>query len=97
MTTEKRKPIHTLRIGPVKAAIWENETKSGGIRYSTSISRIYRVGDKWRDTNSFGRDELPLLAKLLNDVDAWLTAKTSQPQAVPTQQPASSEQSAQVQ
>ena len=32
------RPVHEIRLGKVKAAIWKNETDAG-IRYSVSIVR----------------------------------------------------------
>ena len=35
-----KKPIHEIRLGRIKAAVWENETDSG-IRYGVTLSRLY--------------------------------------------------------
>ena len=37
----KKKPIHEIRLGRVRAAIWENET-SNGTRHNVTFSRLYR-------------------------------------------------------
>ena len=55
-----KKPIHEVRMGRIKAAIWENETENGN-RYNVTITRLYKNGDdEWKDSTSFGRDDLPL-------------------------------------
>ncbi|XZE43949.1 hypothetical protein SH467x_003531 [Pirellulaceae bacterium SH467] len=36
------KPVHEIRLGKVKAAIWRNETESG-TRYGVTFSRIYEA------------------------------------------------------
>ena len=42
------KPVAELRIGTVKATVWENEV--GGItRHNVTFSRIYRDEDQWED------------------------------------------------
>jgi hypothetical protein len=67
----KAKPIHEIRLGAVKAAIWENETTNGK-RHNVTVSRIYKDGDEWKHTESFGRDDLPLLAKVADFAHTWI-------------------------
>lgn len=75
---EKQKPKHEIRLGRIKAVIWENETTSGP-RYNTTFARLYRLkeeertqGDNgWRETSSFGRDDLPLIAKVADLAHTW--------------------------
>ena len=57
------KPVAELRIGAVKATVWENEV--GGItRPNVTFSRLYRDEDQWKTTHSFGFNNLLTLAKL---------------------------------
>ena len=58
------KPADEIRFGRVKATIWMNTTEDGHARYSVVFSRIYREGDQWKSTHSFGRNDLLLLAKV---------------------------------
>ena len=58
------KPADEIRIGRVKATIWMNATGDGQARYSVVFSRLYREGDEWKSTHSFGRNDLLLLAKV---------------------------------
>ena len=58
------KPVAEVRIGRVKAAIWPNETKEGRRRYNVTFSRLYRDGEEWKRTQSFGRNDLLVLAKV---------------------------------
>jgi hypothetical protein len=71
MSTSKDKPIHEVRIGAIKAALWKNETVNG-VRYNCTFSRLYRDQDQWKSTDSFGRDDLLLLAKVANDAHTWI-------------------------
>ena len=66
-----KRPVHEIRMGRVRAAIWENETQNG-TRYNVSFSRLYRDGDQWKDSSSFGRDDLPLVAKVADQVHTWI-------------------------
>ena len=42
--TANRKPIHEIRMGRIKAAIWQNETDNG-IRYNVTVGRLYKDGE----------------------------------------------------
>jgi hypothetical protein len=67
----KAKPTSEVRIGKLKAAIWGNETETG-IRYNVTFSRLYKDGEGWKRSESFGRDDLLLLAKLADQVHSVL-------------------------
>lgn len=68
---KKNAPVHELRVGRVRAAIWENDTQNGP-RHNVTISRLYKDGDEWRDSASFGRDDLPLVAKVTDLAHSWI-------------------------
>ena len=65
------RPVHEIRLGRVKAAIWLNETSSGA-RHNVTFQRIYRDSDEWKSTDSFGRDDLPLVAKVADMAHSWV-------------------------
>lgn len=65
------KPIHTIRFGLIKACIWQNRTRSGD-RHSVSIVRLYKNGDSWVESTRFGRDDLPLVAKVSDLAHSWI-------------------------
>lgn len=67
----KSKPVHEIRLGSIKAAIWENET-ANGTRHNATIQRIYRQEDKWQSTDSFGRDDLLVVAKVADLAHSWI-------------------------
>ena len=70
-TTERRMPVQKFSIGPVKVAIWANETKKG-VLHTVTVSRSYRDGDAWKNSSSFSRDDLLSLAKLLDQAHSWI-------------------------
>lgn len=37
-----------------------------------TFSRIYKDGDQWKDTTSFGRDDLPLVATVADLAHYWI-------------------------
>ena len=63
MASNNSKPAAELRIGAVKATVWENEI--GGItRHNITFSRLYKDGDQWKTSQIFGRNDLLVLAKV---------------------------------
>ena len=65
------KPIHEVRLGRVKAAVWENTTPNG-VRHNVTVQRIYRDAEEWKTSDSFGRDDLPLLSKVADMAHSWI-------------------------
>ena len=58
-----QKPVDEIRIGRVKATIWKNGTDEQP-RHNVTFSRLYKDGDQWKSTQSFGRNDLLVLAKV---------------------------------
>jgi hypothetical protein len=72
----KQRPVHELRMGRIRAAIWENQTDNG-IRHNATFTRLYKdESDQWKDSASFGRDDFLLLAKLADQVHSWVFEQT---------------------
>ena len=67
----KNRPVHEIRIGRIRAAIWLNETENG-VRHNVTVTRLYKDGDEWKDSSSFGRDDLPLVAKVCDQCHTWI-------------------------
>ena len=65
MAKEKAKPVDEVKFGAVVASIWKNESKNG-IHYNVTLTRLYKDGDNWKRSESLGRDDLLLAAKVLN-------------------------------
>ena len=79
-----KRPVHEIRMGRIKAAIWENETREG-LRHNVSLSRIYKDGDVWKDSTSFGRDDLPLVAKVADLAHTWVYENTGAAEGIATE------------
>lgn len=71
MAKTKQQPAHEIRMGAIKATIWENQTQTG-TRHNVTVSRIYKDGEEWKQTESFGRDDLQLLAKVIDRAHTWI-------------------------
>ena len=82
--TTNTKPIREIRIGAIKAAIWENQTV-GSTRYNVTLSRLYKDGDNWKRTESFGRDDLLVLAKVADQAHTWIVTQSQTKDEAPEQ------------
>ncbi len=77
-TKSKNKPVHEIRLGSIKATIWANDTKSG-IRHNVNIARLYKDGDAWKTSDSFGRDDLTVVAKVASMAHTWIFQEGGKP------------------
>ncbi len=66
------RPVHEVRIGLIKAAIWANPTETG-IRHNVTFERSYKESEQWKSATSFGRDDLLSLAKVADEAHSWIT------------------------
>lgn len=81
---QKAKPVHEIQLGRIRAAIWANHTEAHGTWFNVTVTRRYKEADRWQDTTSFGRDDLPIVAKAADMAYAWIlgqhtTAHESEP------------------
>jgi hypothetical protein len=68
---QKDTPAKEVRLGSIKATIWRNNT-SNGFRHNGTFSRLYKEGEEWRSNDSFGRDDLLVLAKVADQAHSWI-------------------------
>lgn len=66
------RPVHEFKLGRIRASIWTNDVTGRGRWFNVTITRLYREGDEWKSTTSFGRDDLPLVAKAAEMAYAWV-------------------------
>ena len=65
-------PVKTLRLGRIKATVWENEADQKKF-FNVTFARTYMDDARnFHDTDSFGRDDLPLVAKLADQVHTFI-------------------------
>jgi len=78
--TTKQKPVHVVKLGLVEAAIWKNGTAEKPF-FNVTLRRHYSVEQngqtEWRSTDSFGRDDLLLAAKVLDLAHSWVCERTT--------------------
>jgi len=66
-----KQPVHEVRFGLIKAAIWRNQTKAGE-RFNVTFTRLFRNGDHWSESNHYGREDLLLVAKAADHAHTWI-------------------------
>jgi len=78
----KTQPVHVVRLRNLRAALWANDTEYG-VRHNVTVARLYKDDEgQWRTSDSFGRDDLLLLAKVLDLAHTWICERV-QGQEVP--------------
>ncbi len=60
-----------IRLGLIKCEIFLRKTSSGD-RYNVTVSRMFRNGEQWQESKMFGRDDLLLVAKVLDLAHTWI-------------------------
>ena len=68
----KATPVHTVRIGSIKAAVWKNRT-STGFMFNATLVRLYRTQQGvWGESHSLSRDDLLTAAKALDLAHSYI-------------------------
>ena len=76
-TNNNSKPAAELRIGTVKATVWEN--KVGGItHHNVTFSRIYPEGGQRKTSQSFAFVNLLSVAKLADEAHTLIAERKAQ-------------------
>jgi hypothetical protein len=73
-------PAHIIRFGLIKGSIWRNQTRAGD-RYTITVVRLFKNGDRWTESTRFGRDDLPLVAKICDLAHTWVFQNSGQPES----------------
>jgi hypothetical protein len=79
--TQPVKPVHEFRFGRIKTTIWANHSPSCEVWFNVQFARLYLESGEWRESTSFGRDELPLVAKAADIAFAWIWSQSGSPNA----------------
>jgi hypothetical protein len=80
-TTKQNPPVKTFRLGRIKAAIWAQESDERTF-YNVTFARTYVDDQKqFHDADSFGRDDLPLVAKLADQAHTFIFERLAEVKA----------------
>ena len=82
------RPEKKFKCGPISASIWaEDKTLESGVVkfYSINITKAYKNGDNWKNTNNFNAEDLPKVALVANEAYKYIRLSSSNPQTEPDQ------------
>lgn len=82
----QKKPAHEIRLGRIRAAIWANRNGSDDVWFNVTVTRLYKDEDGWKDTSSYRRDDLPVVAKVSDMAYAWIWSQSSASDSSETQE-----------
>jgi hypothetical protein len=73
----KNRPTKQFRCGAVSVSVFKRE-HNGEVFYNATPSRAYTKDDgkTWNYSDSFSRDELPVVAALMNQAFSWVVAQS---------------------
>lgn len=78
----KTQPVATFRHRTISASVFENKSQKGGAYHSVSVQKRFKPDEgDWRTTNSFQRDELPVLQELVRQAYAFILEEENKTQA----------------
>ena len=66
-----RQPVLEIRCRLIKARIWRKKTRSG-TRHSVAVVRLFKNGSEWKESSRLDRDDLQLVAHLLDQAHTWI-------------------------
>jgi hypothetical protein len=60
-------PVAKFRVGYVTASIWQNDK-----HFNVVLSKAYKDGEDWKDTDQLGHGDLLNAAKVLERAESWI-------------------------
>ncbi len=76
MTTDnvtKPKPVHTVKLGAVRAAVWRRVGPTGVTRHSVTFERIFKSKEgAFRSMRDFNAQELVVVIKACELALSWV-------------------------
>ena len=69
--TPKIQPAHQIRSRSVKAALWKNTTDKGTF-YNITLERLYKDGEVWKSSSSFGIGDIGDLETVIRQAREWV-------------------------
>jgi hypothetical protein len=69
--TSSSQPVHKIRHGAVSASIWRLETDKGSL-FNVTFQRSYKDGDEWKNSTSFGRNNLLVVSLIAARAFEWI-------------------------
>ena len=57
-------PVHQVRLGRIIGKMWENQSDDKKW-YNVTLGRLYKDGDEWKSSSSFGLGDMPQAIEVL--------------------------------
>jgi len=73
-------PVHKIRHGAISASIWRQETAKGDI-FNVTFQRAYMDGDTWKNSASFGRNNLLVVSLIAARAFEWIGNQPKPPKS----------------
>lgn len=61
----KNQPFLKIKDWPLVVTIWKNKNDKGETFYNTNLARLYKDGDKWKESTSLNSSDLLKASNLL--------------------------------
>ena len=71
VSASNSQPVHKIRHGAVSASIWSQETDKGQM-FNVTFQRAYKDGDTWKNSTSFGRNNLLVVSLIAARAFEWI-------------------------
>ena len=65
-------PEQRFNIGAVRATIWKNMSRTGEEFRTVRLSRSYKKGDEWKESNSLGVRDIDKAIKVLEQARDYI-------------------------
>ncbi len=70
-------PEQRFNIGAVRATIWKNTSRTGEEFRTVRLSRSYKKGDEWKESNSLGVKDIDKAIKVLQQASEHISRVSS--------------------
>lgn len=70
-----RSSVHEIELGLMKARIFKKTTRSGP-QYTVGVTRLFRDGEIFRESNRFHPRDIALLRVVLKQAHTWILEHT---------------------
>jgi hypothetical protein len=81
VNTSNTQPVHKIRHGAVSASIWRQEIDEGVV-FNVTFQRSYKDGEAWKNSTSFGRNNLLVVSLIAARAFEWIGNQPRQPRTL---------------
>jgi len=71
-------PEKRFNVGLVKATVWKNKSRDGDEFKTVSVNKSYMKDGEWKNSNSFGVDDLDKAIDVLKQAQEYLNGSSEE-------------------